>query len=297
MEHPEYGKAVELEPGLRLILAPNPSPMTYWGTNTYLVGGREVIIVDPGPEDPGHLDAIRAAIRGARVAAVLVTHPHLDHSPLAGRLAREAGAEVLGFGPPEAGRRPVMASLAAEGELGGGEGVDRHFRPDAALAQGDRIDTGEATLEVLHTPGHFAGHLSFAAGDAVITGDHVMGWSSTLISPPDGDMTSFRETSARLRDRQARVFYPGHGAPVRDPAGRLDWLVSHRAARERAILEALGPVALPVREITARVYRDLAPNLLPAAERNVLAHLIDLWEKGALRANPGPSASARFGRP
>lgn len=296
MERPEYGRAVELEPGLRVVLAPNPSPMTYWGTNTYLVGDREIIVVDPGPDDPGHLDAIRAAIRGARVAAVAVTHPHRDHSPLAARLAREAGAPVLGFGPPEAGRRPVMAALASEAEIGGGEGVDERFRPDGALVEGDRIDAGGVAVEVLHTPGHFSGHLSFAVGDAVLTGDHVMGWASTLVSPPDGDIASFMETSSRLGARRARIFHPGHGAPVRDPAARLDWLVRHRGAREAAILETLGPVALSLGEITARVYRDLAPGLLSAAERNVLAHLIDLWEKGAVVADPGLAATARFRR-
>lgn len=296
MERPEYGVAVELEPGLRLVLATNPSPMTHWGTNTYLVGDSELVIIDPGPDDPAHLEAIRRAVGRARVAAVLVTHPHRDHSPLATRLAMEARAPVLGFGPPEAGRRPVMAALASEGGLGGGEGVDPEFRPDGTVGDGDRIEAGRVTLEVLHTPGHFSGHLSFAVGDAVITGDHVMGWASTLVSPPDGDIASFMETSARLRARGARVFYPGHGAPVGDTAGRLDWLMNHRRTRASAILSALGSVPLPLDEITLRVYRDVVPSLLPAAERNVLAHLVDLWEKGAVTADPGLAATARFSR-
>ncbi len=294
MERPDYGAAEELEPGLRRVLAPNPSPMTHWGTNTYLLGTGPLVVVDPGPDDPAHFAALRTAIGAARVEAVIVTHPHRDHSPLAPRLARACGAPVLGFGPPEAGRRPVMADLAARGGLGGGEGVDAGFRPDAGIGEGDRIAAGGTVLEVLHTPGHFAGHLSLALGDAVLTGDHVMGWASTLVSPPDGDLASFRATSARLRARADRVFYPGHGAPVTDPAARLDWLVAHRAGREAAILRALTRGPSSVEEIAQRVYTDLAAPMLPAACRNVLAHLIDLSEKGIVLPEAAPEASGHF---
>ncbi len=296
MERPEPGRPVELEAGLRLVLAPNPSPMTHWGTNTYILGEAEVVVVDPGPDDPAHLAALRAALGGARVAAVAVTHAHLDHSPLAPRLARETGAPVLGFGPPEAGRRPVMAALAEGGLAGGGEGVDAAFRPDATLADGDAVAFAGARLEVLHIPGHFAGHLGFALGDLVLVGDHVMGWASTLVSPPDGDVASFRSSTARLRAREDRVLYPGHGAPIRDPAARLDWLAAHRRQRESAILDALGHHPMPVGEIVRRVYSDVAPSLLPAAERNVLAHLVDLIERGLVGASPRLAVSALFSR-
>lgn len=294
MERPDVGAVVELEPGLRLVLAPNPSPMTHWGTNTYLVGTGPVLVVDPGPDDPAHFTALRAAIGAARVEAVVVTHAHRDHSSLAMRLARACGAPVLGFGRPEAGRRPIMAELAAKGGLGGGEGVDAGFRPDEEVGEGHRIEVSGTVVEVLHTPGHFAGHLSLALGDAVLTGDHVMGWASTLVSPPDGDLASFRATSARLRARSDRAFYPGHGAPVTDPAGRLDWLVAHRMGREAAIREALARGPAPVEAIARLVYADLPAAMLPAAERNVLAHLLDLLEKGIVRADPALVTSARF---
>jgi hydroxyacylglutathione hydrolase len=294
MDRPDPGQPVELEPGLRLVLAPNPSPMTHWGTNTYLVGTGTVAVVDPGPDDPAHRGALLRAIGGAPVAAILVTHAHRDHSPLARILARDTGAPVLAFGPPEAGRSPVIAALAAEGDLGGGEGVDTDFRPHATLTEGDRVDVGDLVLDVLHTPGHFAGHLAFAVGDAVLTGDHVMDWASTLVSPPDGDVASFMDTSARLRARGDRIFYPSHGAPVRDPAGRLDWLMTHRRAREVAILDALAEGPAPLPEITSRAYRDVPSAMLPAAARNVLAHLIDLTARGMVTAEPALSTTARF---
>ena len=189
-----------------------------------------------------------------------------------------------------------MARLAATGGLGGGEGVDEGFRPDRTLAEADRIAVGDLRLEVLHTPGHFAGHLSFALGDAVFSGDHVLGWASTLVSPPDGDVAAFMATSQRLRARRSRVFYPGHGAPVRDPAGRLGWLIAHRRDREAAILGALDDTPRGAAEITARVYTDTDPAMLPAAQRNVLAHLVDLVEKKRITAEPSLSSEARFRR-
>lgn len=296
MNRPEPGTAVELEPGVRLVLAPNPSPMTFWGTNTYLLGTDEIVVIDPGPDDPRHLAAIRTAAEGARFSAILVTHAHRDHSPLAARLSRETGAPVLAFGLPDAGRSTVMARLAAEGDLGGGEGVDDAFRPDALLSDGDSIPFGGTGLRVLHTPGHFAGHLAFVLGDAVFTGDHVLGWASTFVSPPDGDVAAFMATSERLRAREDRVFYPGHGAPVTDPSDRLDWLMAHRRARETAILSAMNMTPLSISEITTRVYTDVEPRMLPAAERNVLAHLVDLWEQNRVVAEPVLAASARFRR-
>ena len=291
---PEPGVPAELEPGLRRILAPNASPMTHWGTNTYLLGMRDLCVVDPGPDDPEHLAAIRSATRGSSVSCILVTHAHRDHSPLAGRLAAETGAPVCGFGPPEAGRSTTMARLAAAGLAGGGEGVDFGFQPDRALEDGDVVRGSDWSVEAIHTPGHFAGHLSFALGDVVLTGDHVMGWASTLISPPDGDVAAFMASCEKLDRHHARVFHPGHGAPVLDPAERLDWLMNHRRSREAEILTALEHRPATPQSLAEAIYTDLSPALLPAATRNVFAHLIDLTDRMVARAHPELAETATF---
>ncbi|MCV6593756.1 MAG: MBL fold metallo-hydrolase [Silicimonas sp.] len=293
---PAPGAVQHLAPGIRAVLAPNPGPMTHWGTNSYIVGDGRVAVIDPGPASETHLAALLAATEGETISHILVTHAHLDHSPLARPLAEATGAPVHGFGPAEAGRSAVMVALAAEGLAGGGEGVDRAFAPDVTLGDGDRIKGDGWTLEALHTPGHFAGHLAFALGEAIFTGDHVMDWASSLVSPPDGDLGAFMRSSERLKARAARRFYTGHGAPIEDPAARLDWLTTHRRARETALLAALGPEPQPVSALTARVYTDIAPEMLPAAERNVFAHLIDLVERDLVRATPRLSLSAGFAR-
>jgi glyoxylase-like metal-dependent hydrolase (beta-lactamase superfamily II) len=295
---PRPGQIATLGPAVRRLIAANPGPMTHWGTNTHILGTGAVTVLDPGPADPAHLRAILAGLApGERVARILVSHAHLDHSPLARPLAEATGAPVFAFGDATAGRSQVMQELAARGLSGGGEGVDSGFAPDERLADGEQLDLGGGgRLEALRTPGHMAGHLSFALGDAVFTGDHVMGWASTLISPPDGDLTAFLASCARLRARADRVFYPAHGAPVRDPAARLDWLVAHRGEREAQILAALGNRPATIPALTAAIYTDTPPALLPAARRNVFAHLVDLSVRDMVRPTPALSPEARFER-
>lgn len=261
-----------LEPGLRRVTAPNPSAMTYTGTQTYILGEGSVCVVDPGPASPPHLKAILAALKpGERVAKVLVTHSHLDHSPLARMLSEATGAPVLAAGPSDWGRSAVMAALGDA--VGGGEGVDADFSPDEQIKEGDIIDG----IGVLETPGHMANHLSFVWGDALLSGDLVMGWSTSLVSPPDGDMTAFFASLAKLHDRKDRIYYPGHGAPVTAPQARCAELITHRRTREAQILAALRHIGPANANTLARsIYTDVAPALLPAAARNVLAHLIDL---------------------
>lgn len=283
------------EPGLRRVVAPNPSPLTYRGTNTWIVGQGRVAVIDPGPDDPAHLSAILAALMsGETVSHILVTHAHADHSPLARALSAATGAPVLGFGPALAGRSAVMQRLAAEGLAGGGEGLDAGFQPDILLSDGETVTGQGWALQAIHTPGHFAGHLAFAWGNRLFSGDLVMGWSTSLVSPPDGDMGDYMASLARLAARDWQRFYPGHGNPVEMPAARLSELAAHRRAREAAILAALAEGPLHLGPLTARVYADTPPALHPAAARNAFAHLIDLATRGRVTAAPALSPAARF---
>lgn len=287
-----YPPAGGKESGLIRVLAPNPSPMTQGGTNTFVLGRDDVAVVDPGPARPDHLTAITRAIAGRRVRAILVTHAHLDHSPGAAPLARATGAPVVGFGPFDAGRSPTMRRLVG---LGGGEGVDRDFAPDTRLGSGDTVTGDGWTLRAHHTPGHMANHLAFEWPEAraVFTGDTVMGWASTMISPPDGDLGQFMASLDLLGGLDAAVFHCGHGAPVADPRARCRALRDHRSARETAILAAL-PRAPTIPDLLALVYADTPPALHPAAARNLLAHLIHLVETGRARATPEIGPEARY---
>lgn len=287
------GTVVEVG-GARRLLAPNPSPLTGPGTNTYLVGRREVAVVDPGPDDPAHEAAILRAVEGERVAAVLVTHAHLDHSALAPGLARRLGAPVLAFGDADAGRSPRAEGLT----LGGGEGRHAGFAPDRRLADGEALEFGGVRVVALHTPGHFGNHMAFAlegpGGDAVLTGDLVMGWASTLVSPPDGDLADFRASCERVRALGVALLLPGHGAAVDDAAGRIDWLLAHRRGREAEIVEVLRAGPSDAAGLVPRLYADVPRALWPAAARNVLAHLIDLRARGLAEALGPVTGDARF---
>lgn len=282
---------------IRLVRANNPSALTGAGTNTWLVGEGAVTLIDPGPAQPDHLAAILAALAPAeRIARILVTHAHLDHSALSAPLAQATGAPVLAFGRAEDGRSTVMQDLLAAGFAGGGEGADLGFTPDETIKDGDRLDLPgtDAAIEVIHSPGHMGGHLAFALGDVLFSGDHVMGWSSTLVSPPDGDMAAYMQSLARLSARAWSRFLPGHGAPVEDPAARLAELNAHRRQREAQILSALQDAPDHATGLAARIYTDTPATLLGAASRNVLSHLIDLSSRNQIRAEGKPSLSTRY---
>lgn len=292
---PPIGTPEMLERHLRRIVAPNPSPMTYRGTNTYLLGETALAVIDPGPENDAHLAAILAAVGpDQHVSHIIVTHTHLDHSPLARPLAAATGAPILAFGGPHDGRSDVMQQLAATGAVGGGEGVDTDFRPDALLADGQIIQGADWQLEVIHTPGHIGNHISLGWNDVCFTADHVMGWASSLVSPPDGDLTDFMASCARLAKRDWSVFYPGHGAAISNPSARMEWLITHRRAREAAILDLLadGPANAP--ELARKIYLETPPALQGAATRNVLAHLIDLHGRGLVHHDATLEETATF---
>ena len=293
--NPPVGTPQEVGRGITRILAPNPSPMTYRGTNTYLIGDRQVALIDPGPNNPAHLQAILDALRpDQQITHILVTHAHLDHSPLAGALARETGAQVYAYGDASAGRSAIMQQLAASGLVEGGEGVDADFMPDVGLDDGAAV-AGEGWQLIAHwTPGHFGNHLCFSLGDVVFCGDLVMGWASSLVSPPDGDLTDFMASCQRLLDLEASVLHAGHGAPITDPKGRLEWLIAHRLTREAAILTELqkGPAA--AQALARAIYTDTPAHLIPAATRNVLAHLVDLYGKNRVTPEGELTATVPF---
>lgn len=291
---PIVGQAYDLEDGLRMVLAPNPSPMTYLGTNTYLLGKTRIAVIDPGPDSEAHLNALLRAIGSATVSHIIVTHNHLDHSPLAARLSEQVSAPVYAFGTHLEGRSAVMDLLAKQGLSGGGEGIDMAFMPDIILSDRQTIGTDEWTLTALHTPGHIGNHLSLIWDDAIFTGDHVMGWASSLVSPPDGDLTDFMLSCEKLQQIPARIYYAGHGAPINDPEARLTWLIAHRKSREAQILAALGDQPATVQTLTRDIYTEIPMALLPAAERNVFAHLVDLHQRRHVAANPDLSQQAIF---
>lgn len=279
-----------LAPNLRGICAPNPSPMTAEGTWTYLVGTKEIAVIDPGPASKPHLAAIMQALpQGARISHIFVTHAHLDHSALARPLAAVTGAPVLAAGPWDMGR-------SARPDLGGGEGVDRGFAPDICLPNGTVIETADWRITAHHSAGHMGNHVNFAFEDVEFCGDVVMAWSSTLISPPDGDLRAYLATLGQITARAPKRLLPGHGAAIEDPHARCGELHAHRMARHAQILAALGPHPQSLGALRAKVYPDLAPRLHPMAERNILAHIIVLIEENLAFCDVAISADAAFSR-
>ncbi len=283
---------------LQLLRAPNPSAMTGPGTNTYVLGTHDVVVIDPGPAIGVHLSAILQAVpAGGRVSHILVTHSHLDHSALAPDLARETGAPVFGFGVSGSGRSAVMARLAARGAvLGGGEGADPSFCPDRMLRDGQRLRGQGWQLRAVWTPGHFGNHMCFVGGGRLFSGDHVMGWASSLVSPPDGDMGDYMASLRRLSRLRAGLCLPGHGAPFAQPRARILALMAHRQAREAEILAALGPNFVTLPDLCAQVYADVPTALQGAALRNLFAHVIDLHERGLIEPEGLLDPNTRFCR-
>jgi glyoxylase-like metal-dependent hydrolase (beta-lactamase superfamily II) len=266
-----YAQVEQPAPGVRRVLARNPSPFTQTGTQTHILGRGEIAIVDPGPLLPEHVDAILAATAGERVVAILVTHTHRDHSPAAAALKAATGALVIGCAP----LRPHAAD-------GFGESYDLDYAPDRVLGDGQAVTGGEWTLRAVATPGHMSNHLCFAWDEAraLFSGDHVMGWSTSVILPPDGHMGDYLASLRKLAARDDRVYYPAHGEPVDEPAKLVRGLVAHRRAREAQIVRTLEMGPADVAALVARNYPGLDAALVPAAGASVLAHLIHLEEQG-----------------
>jgi glyoxylase-like metal-dependent hydrolase (beta-lactamase superfamily II) len=282
----EYGRADQVSPLIRRVVARNPGPFTFTGTNTFIVGRGEVAVVDPGPADEAHLRALLDALAGERVTHILVTHSHLDHSPLAHRLQAETGAPVLGH----AARAPHTPLMSVE------EGDEAAFRPDIELADGDAVEGADWTLRTLDTPGHAANHLCFALEEegALLSGDHVMGWSTTVVSPPDGDMTDYLQSLDRVIAEDWRVLWPAHGPPVTEPRPFLQAYREHRLERERQILAALAAGPARPAELVPRLYAAVDQRLWPAAARSVWAHLIHLVRTNRARVAREPDLDGLY---
>jgi glyoxylase-like metal-dependent hydrolase (beta-lactamase superfamily II) len=259
---------VTLEPLVRRLLAPNPSPFTYTGTETYIVGQGEVAVIDPGPDLTDHIEAIVAATEGERISAILCTHTHRDHSPASRALQAATGAPIIGCAPLTLDDDGPRADAA----------FDADYRPDRVLADGELVSGPGWTLEAVATPGHTSNHLCFALREskALFSGDHIMGWSTTVVSPPDGNMADYMASLDRLLRRDDRVYYPAHGDPVQEPQRFVRAVAAHRRQRERQILDLLEQESQPVPAMVDRMYRGIDPRLHGAAGRSVLAHLIDL---------------------
>ena len=265
-----YAQLEQVEPGIGRLLAHNPSAFTYYGTQTYLAGEREVAVIDPGPDLPEHLDAIEQAIARRRVVAIMCTHTHRDHSPAARALAKRTGAPIIGCAPLALETVGPRADASFDGD----------YAPDRMLEDGHAIDVDGKPITAVATPGHTSNHLCFAYGDALFTGDHVMGWSTTVVVPPDGDMAAYMASLEKLRRRDDRVYYPAHGPAVTNPRQYVRHLVGHRMQREKQILSLVREKARPIPEIVANAYPGLDPRLLLAAGGSVLAHLLDLERRG-----------------
>jgi glyoxylase-like metal-dependent hydrolase (beta-lactamase superfamily II) len=286
-----YGAAQQVSPLVRRVIADNPGPFTYTGTGAHIVGHGQVAVIDPGPDQPCHLEAILAATEGERISHILVTHAHLDHSPLARPLSEATGAVILAGGPP--GRASDDGARLEAGD-------DLSFRPDITLADGAKIRGPGWTLEALATPGHTASHFAYALAEenTLFPGDCVMGWSTSVVSPPDGDMADYMVSLRKIRARRYATLRPAHGPEIAEVEPFLDAYIDHRMRRERQVLSALyagGPAT--IRALVPKLYAGTERRLWPAAAHSLLAHLIKLHGERRVVCDGDPDFSARFRAP
>ena len=269
-----YARLEELEPGIARVLAHNPSAFTYYGTQTYLIGEREVAVVDPGPDLPEHIDALERAIAGRPVIAIMCTHTHRDHSPAARPLADRTGAPIIGCAPLALETVGPRADASFDGD----------YAPDRVLEDGQKLVVDGERVTTVATPGHTSNHLCFGYRGALFSGDHVMGWSTTVVVPPDGDMAEYMASLNKLRKRDDRIYYPAHGPAVTNPKQYVRHLVGHRMQREKQILGLLSERPRAIPDIVASAYPGLDPRLTIAAGGSVFAHLLDLERRGLVQS-------------
>ena len=269
----DYGTVTQLAPGIRRVIANNPGPFTFHGTGTYILGTGKVAVIDPGPDDEAHIDAILAGLPGEEVSHILVTHTHMDHSPGCRPLQAETGAPTYAYGPHGAGK--IEQGVQVE------EGGDMDFEPDHLVTHGDIIQGEDWTVECVYTPGHTSNHLCFALQEqkALFTGDHVMGWSTSIISPPDGDMADYMQSLELLLGRDDDIYWPTHGPSIIDPKTHVQAYIDHRLKREQQILACIDQGTHQIREMVPLMYRDTPEFMYPAAARSVLAAMENLVRK------------------
>jgi glyoxylase-like metal-dependent hydrolase (beta-lactamase superfamily II) len=282
----EPGRVKEVAPRVRAIVANNPGPFTFKGTMSYIVGRGKVAILDPGPDDEAHIAALLDAVRGETVTHIFVTHTHRDHSPAVPKVKAATGAKVFAQGPHRLAR-PLHIGETRRLDAS----ADMDFSPDVALADGEVVRGDGWTMEALTTPGHTANHMAYALKDSdlLFSGDHVMAWSTTIVAPPDGSMSDYMASLAKLARRKEQLYLPGHGSAVREAPRYVRHLVGHRQGREASILHRLGKGAADIPTIVKAIYIGLDPRLTGAAALSVLAHLEDLVARGAV-ATDGPPA-------
>lgn len=275
--HPDsavYGLLVPRSPLVRRLLARNPSPFTFTGTGTFVVGqpGGTVAVIDPGPAEPAHLRALIDGLVGETVSHIVITHTHMDHSPAAPALKAATGASIVGCAPL------VLSDDGPRADAG----FDASYAPDHVMADGESVSGPGWTLTAIHTPGHTSNHLCFALAEekALFTGDHVMGWSTTVVAPPDGDMADYMASLQKLLTRDDAIYHPTHGEPVNDPQRFVKHLLGHRRQRETQVMRAIGEGLVTIPQMVAAMYAMVDKRLHPAAGRSVLAHLIDLERRG-----------------
>jgi glyoxylase-like metal-dependent hydrolase (beta-lactamase superfamily II) len=288
---PAYGEAVAVADGVQRITVNTPGPFTFHGTNSYIVGNKSVAVIDPGPQDDAHFQALMAALKGREVTHIAVSHTHRDHSPLAPRLKAATGALIVAEGP----HRP--ARLLHQGEINPfAESSDIDFKPDIALADGDIVEGDGWSLTALLTPGHTANHAAFALGDTgtVFSADHVMAWATSIVAPPDGSMTDYMASLEKLLGRDDRLYLPGHGGPVTEPAAFLRGLRAHRRMRERAVLERVRAGDRLIQDMVKVIYATTDPQLHGAAALSVFAHIEDLVERGQVETDGPPSLDRTY---
>src|SRR5271157_3138522 len=285
------GQATDVAPGVRAVVANNPGPFTFKGTVSYIIGRGKVAILDPGPDDDAHIAALLDAVRNETVTHIFVTHTHRDHSPAVPKIKAATGAKVFAEGPHRLAR-PLHVGEARRLDAS----ADMDFRPDVALADGEVVRGQGWTLEAVTTPGHTANHMAFAfkESDLLFAGDHVMGWSTTIVAPPDGAMSDYMASLHKLAGRSEPLYLSGHGAPVRDAPRYVQYLIRHRQAREASILHRLGKGEADIPTIVRAVYIGLDPRLVGSAALSVLAHLEELVARGAVTTEGPPSISGTY---